>query len=145
MTESTTAPPPDARATDSGTAASGTTSASKISGTPTVATMARDAPHDAPHGVVHDATIDARQQWSALSQALVALRAGGAVASFAALARDSQALRRAPPARYDEVLQGLVDRLESAALFTEESCSFSQKDLIDSLQLWLNKADGQLG
>jgi hypothetical protein len=141
MTESTTAPPPDARTTDSGTAASGTTSATKISGAPTVATVERDAPH----GVVHDATIDARQQWSALSQALVALRSGGAVASFAALARDSQALRRALPARYDEVLQGLVDRLESAALFTEESCSFSQKDLIDSLQLWLNKADGQLG
>lgn len=87
----------------------------------------------------------AREQWSQLSEALAALRAGGAASSFARLARDSQALRSALPARYDEVLQGLVDRLESAALFTEESCSFSQKDLIDSLQLWLDKAHAQLG
>jgi len=33
-----------------------------------------------------------------------------------------------------------MDRLESSALFSEESCSFSQRDLIDSLQMWADKA-----
>ena len=37
-------------------------------------------------------------------------------------------------------LQQLLDRLESSALFSEESCSFSQKELLDSLQLWMDKA-----
>jgi len=41
------------------------------------------------------------------------------------------------------VLHGLVDRLESSALFSEESCSFSQHDLLDSLQLWIDKARQQ--
>ena len=43
-----------------------------------------------------------------------------------------------------EVLNQLLDRLESSALFSEESCSFSQRDLLDSLQTWLDKARGQL-
>jgi len=38
------------------------------------------------------------------------------------------------------VLHQLMDRLESSALFSEESCSFSQRDLIDSLQMWADKA-----
>jgi len=42
------------------------------------------------------------------------------------------------------VLLGLLDRLESSALFSEESCSFSQKDLLDNLQVWVDKARGQL-
>jgi hypothetical protein len=42
------------------------------------------------------------------------------------------------------VLHALLDRLESSALFAEESCSFSQTDLLDSLQLWLDKAQLQL-
>ena len=48
------------------------------------------------------------------------------------------------PARYREVLFNLLDRLESSALFSEESCSFSQKDLLDSLQMWVDKARAQL-
>jgi hypothetical protein len=47
------------------------------------------------------------------------------------------------PARYTEVLHQLLDRLESSALFSEESCSFSQRDLLDSLQTWLDKAQAQ--
>jgi hypothetical protein len=39
---------------------------------------------------------------------------------------------------------GLIDRLESSALFSEESCSFSQVDLLDSLAMWLDKAEQQL-
>jgi hypothetical protein len=34
----------------------------------------------------------------------------------------------------------LLNRLESSALFTDESCSFSRHDLLDSFQLWLDKA-----
>ena len=48
------------------------------------------------------------------------------------------------PERFNEVLGGLLDRLEAGALFSEESCSFSQKDLLDSLQLWADKARTQL-
>jgi len=44
------------------------------------------------------------------------------------------------PERFGEVLGGVLDRLESGALFSEESCSFSQKDLLASLQLWADKA-----
>jgi hypothetical protein len=44
------------------------------------------------------------------------------------------------PARFGEVLGGLLDRLEAGALFSEESCSFSQKDLLDNLRLWADKA-----
>jgi len=48
------------------------------------------------------------------------------------------------PARYGQVLDDLLDRLESSALFSEESCSFSQDGLLDNLQLWIDKARGQL-
>lgn len=64
--------------------------------------------------------------------------------AFSEAARALKALRSALPARYDEVLLGLLDRLESGALFAEESCSFSQKDLMDSLQMWADKAGGVL-
>jgi hypothetical protein len=37
-------------------------------------------------------------------------------------------------------LQPLLDRIEASALFSEESCSFSQKDLLASLQMWTDKA-----
>lgn len=58
--------------------------------------------------------------------------------------RDQSDLLAALPPRYTEVLHGLLDRLESSALFSEESCSFSQKDLVDSLQMWVDKARGVL-
>ena len=48
------------------------------------------------------------------------------------------------PARYGEVLGNLLDRLEAGALFSEESCSFSQKDLLDNLRVWAEKARAQL-
>jgi hypothetical protein len=56
----------------------------------------------------------------------------------------SSALDLPLPARFGQVLGGLLDRLEAGALFSEESCSFSQKDLLQSLQLWLDKARQQL-
>jgi len=42
------------------------------------------------------------------------------------------------------VLLNLLDRLESSALFSEESCSFSQKDLVANLTMWAEKAQGTL-
>jgi hypothetical protein len=80
-----------------------------------------------------------------LQAGLDALRQGRSrAAEFSRLAREQQALLDALPPRYAEVLHGLLDRLESGALFAEESCSFSQTDLLDSLQLWLDKAAQQL-
>lgn len=64
--------------------------------------------------------------------------------AFSALARTQTELLATLPPRYAEVLHGLLDRLESSALFAEESCSFSQQELLDSLQLWLDKAAQQL-
>ncbi len=74
-----------------------------------------------------------------------ALRRGDCTpAAFSQHARAQSELLAALPPRYTEVLLGLLDRLESSALFAEESCSFSQRDLLDSLQLWLDKAALQL-
>ena len=44
------------------------------------------------------------------------------------------------PEKFGEVLGNLLDRIEASALFSEESCSFSQKDLLASLQMWADKA-----
>ena len=52
----------------------------------------------------------------------------------------TQAASLALPARFDEVLHPLLDRIEASVLFSEESCSFSQKDLLASLQMWADKA-----
>jgi hypothetical protein len=54
-------------------------------------------------------------------------------------------LLAALPPRYAEVLFNLLDRLESSALFAEESCSFSQHDLVASLRHWADKAQERLG
>lgn len=80
----------------------------------------------------------------ALQAALAPLRTGPQqLRAFVDLARSQSALLNTLPPRYAEVLHGLVDRLESSALFSEESCSFSQHDLLDSLQLWIDKARQQ--
>jgi 2-keto-3-deoxy-L-rhamnonate aldolase RhmA len=87
----------------------------------------------------------ALNQWQTVQQALEALRAEPAqTTAFVRLAREQQALLQALPPRFGEVLLPLLDRLESSALFSEESCSFSQRDLLDSLQLWLDKARERL-
>lgn len=59
-------------------------------------------------------------------------------------ARAHTELLAALPDKYTTVLHNLLDRLESSALFSEESCSFSQKDLLANLQMWLDKAQTQL-
>jgi hypothetical protein len=76
-----------------------------------------------------------------LGQALADLRANAmGAAAFCTWARTQEALLRALPPRFGEVLLGLLDRLESSALFSEESCSFSQSALLDNLDMWLQKA-----
>ena len=87
----------------------------------------------------------AQNQLEALQTALQQLRDDTlGVAAFSQLAMQQANLAAALPERFAEVLSQLLNRLESSALFTEESCSFSQKDLLDSLQLWLDKAGLQL-
>ena len=84
-------------------------------------------------------------QWRQMSDHLERLRQGQAAdQAFCTATRESHALIGALPPRYGTVLSGLLDRMESSALFTEESCSFSRKDLLESLQLWLDKARLQL-
>ena len=48
------------------------------------------------------------------------------------------------PKQYGQVLGDLLDRIEASALFSGESCSFSQQDLFDNLQLWADKARAKL-
>lgn len=79
---------------------------------------------------------------SELQSHLDAFRSGQlSLQAFVQMARQpaSEVMDRLPPA-ISEVWHNLLDRLESSALFAEESCSFSQKDLADSLQLWIDKA-----
>jgi len=52
----------------------------------------------------------------------------------------AQAHQPALPARYMEVLERVLSQLESSALFTEESCSFSQGDMVAALGDWLQRA-----
>ena len=81
------------------------------------------------------------QQLKTLQSGLLQLRGDTlTVAAFSRLAQDQSELLAALPPRFAPVLQQLLDRLESSALFSEESCSFSQKDLLDSLQQWLDHA-----
>jgi len=87
----------------------------------------------------------AQQQLGAIAARIAALRNdAGSVTTLSDEARASTELLGALPPRYGEVLLSLLDRLESSALFSEESCSFSQKDLLDNLQVWVDKARGQL-
>ncbi|WCM91004.1 hypothetical protein [Acidovorax sp. NCPPB 3576] len=86
-------------------------------------------------------TTAALVQLAELEAALARCRApGGSATALSEMARAQDALLAALPPRYAEVLHGLLDRLESSALFSEESCSFSQKGLLDSLQQWVDKA-----
>lgn len=81
----------------------------------------------------------------AFEQALAALRAQpGSVQTFSAQVRAHTDLLAALPPQFTTVLHQLLDRLESSALFAEESCSFSQSELLASLDLWLEKARARL-
>ena len=90
-------------------------------------------------------TDTASAQLTTLAQALQAFERGDhTAATLSTLARQQTTLLATLPPRYSEVLLNLLDRLESSALFSEESCSFSQKDLVANLTMWVEKAQGTL-
>jgi hypothetical protein len=85
------------------------------------------------------------QELDAIQSGLDQLRRGALGAqAFSAQVRAHEGLLQRLPDRYHEVLSDLLDRLESSALFSGESCSFSQDGMLDNLQLWIDKARGQL-
>ncbi len=89
--------------------------------------------------------VHAQQQLDTFQTALHELAQGSlAAAAFSAMAEKQVTLLASLPPRYAEVMTGLLTRLESSALFTEESCSLSHKDLMGSLQMWVDKAQEYL-
>ena len=90
-------------------------------------------------------TDTASAQLTTLARALQTFERGDhTAAALSTLARQQTTLLATLPPRYSEVLLNLLDRLESSALFSEESCSFSQKDLVANLTMWVEKAQGTL-
>ncbi|MFZ6775585.1 hypothetical protein ACO0LD_02050 [Undibacterium sp. Ji83W] len=63
------------------------------------------------------------------------------ISRFCQIWRGQTALLTDLPPQFGEVMENLLSRLESRSLFTEESCSFSQADLIAQLGMWLEKAN----
>jgi hypothetical protein len=62
------------------------------------------------------------------------------ISAFCQTWRAQGALLAALPARYGQVMEDVLGRMEAGSLFTEESCSFSQEDLRANLAVWLDKA-----
>ncbi|MDO9360243.1 MAG: hypothetical protein Q7T70_14785 [Polaromonas sp.] len=90
-------------------------------------------------------TSTAAAQLAPLASALTQLKSGDlTIPAFASLASAQTALLAALPPRFEAVLMQLLTRLESGAAFSEESCSFSQHELLDSLTVWVDKAGLQL-
>jgi hypothetical protein len=56
------------------------------------------------------------------------------IETFRIFCKDSQL-----PEKYGVALENALSRVESSSLFTEESCSFSKKDLANALSVWLQK------
>jgi hypothetical protein len=56
------------------------------------------------------------------------------IQAFRVFCKDSQL-----PEKYGAALENVLSRVESSSLFTEESCSFSKKDLANALSTWLEK------
>ena len=86
-----------------------------------------------------------QEQFQQLGQSIAHLEANAiGITEFIGQWRNTAGLCEALPARYRVVLDDLLARLESTALFSEESCSFSQKDLLENLRVWAEKARTQL-
>ncbi len=85
------------------------------------------------------------QELDTLQSALDRLRRGEmGTPAFCEQARRHEPLLQSLPPPYRQVLDDLLDRLESSALFSGESCSFSQDGMLDNLQLWITKARAKL-
>ncbi len=65
-------------------------------------------------------------------------------ADFTHAWREENPLLPQLPEKYHRVLDDLLMRLESSQLFSGEACAFSQTDLLNSLQTWLDKAEQYL-
>jgi hypothetical protein len=79
------------------------------------------------------------QQAQNLQHTLQAWLEGGGtpvdlIKAFRIFYKDSQL-----PEKYGAALENVLSRVESSSLFTEESCSFSKKDLANALSIWLEK------
>jgi hypothetical protein len=82
---------------------------------------------------------------NSLRDTFTALQSGRlTVSEFCQAWRAQTALLADLPARYAQVMEDLLGRLEAGSLFTEESCSFSQEDLLGNLATWLDKAQQTL-
>ncbi len=79
-----------------------------------------------------------------MNEALNACRQGTLSTTEMTLQWRSSASQLPLPDKFGSVLGNVLDRMESSALFSEESCSFSQRDLLDSLALWSDKARAAL-
>lgn len=80
-----------------------------------------------------------------LAHALARARADGTVpvaAAFRQAMADGLGEILAP--RLANGLDAVLTRLESSGLFAEESCSFSQRDLLDALDAWIGHARAAL-
>ena len=74
-----------------------------------------------------------------VEEALAAFRRDELTAAeFCATVRGATASVQLPQ-RFRDVLEQLLDRVEASALFSE-SCSFSRSDLVENLEIWLEKA-----
>jgi hypothetical protein len=74
-----------------------------------------------------------------------ALRAGSCDArAFAQSVGEASTLIASLPPAYARTMNDIVTRLESAAMFGGESCSFSHTDLYNALDMWLEKAREKL-
>ena len=79
-----------------------------------------------------------------MQDTLGSARSGGLSVSALTAQWRTQSTALPLPDKYGQVLGALLDRLEAGALFSEESCSFSQSGLLDNLQQWLDKARTQI-
>ena len=88
---------------------------------------------------------NASSELALLTQQLAHIQSSELLANaFVQQAREHTQLLATLPEKFSLVYHDLLDRLESGALFSEESCSFSQRDLLDSLQMWIDKASKRL-
>ncbi len=58
--------------------------------------------------------------------------------------RQEKALLAELPSVFEGALEGILERLESTAMFNEEACSFSQTDMFAALSVWVEKAESYL-
>jgi hypothetical protein len=76
-----------------------------------------------------------------LRDAVSALQnSSGSVSALCQTWRAQAALLSSLPPRFADVAENFLGRLEAGSLFSEESCSFSQQDLLDHLHVWLDQA-----